>query len=89
MSTAIVIRPQDELLTVPAIFADAGDGGARRFLEFFTAHIRNPNTRAAYAQAVAQFHPWSCTPRYCRRLSSRQRSPTPMGRSISPRDGNA
>src|SRR4051812_32420611 len=42
-------------LTVPAIIADAGDHAARRFLEFFTATIRNRNTRAAYAQAVGQF----------------------------------
>jgi integrase/recombinase XerD len=45
-------------LTVPAIIADAGDNAARRFLEFFTANIRNPNTRAAYAQAIAQFLRW-------------------------------
>jgi hypothetical protein len=40
------------VLSLPAIIADAGDGPAKRFLEFFTASIRNPNTRAAYAQAV-------------------------------------
>jgi hypothetical protein len=34
--------------TVPAIIGDAGDNAARRFLEFFTANIRNPNTRAAW-----------------------------------------
>ena len=34
-------------LTLPAIIADAGEPAARRFLEFFTAHIRNPNTRQA------------------------------------------
>ena len=43
---------------IPAIIGDAGDDAARRFLEFFTANIRNPNTRAAYAQAVAQFLGW-------------------------------
>jgi integrase/recombinase XerD len=58
MSTAIVIRPQGELLTVPAIVADAGDHAARRFLEFFTANIGNSNTRAAYARAVAAFLRW-------------------------------
>ncbi len=41
--------------TLPALIADAGDQAARRFFEFFTAHIENDNTRAAYAQAVAQF----------------------------------
>jgi hypothetical protein len=57
MSTAIVIRPQGELLTVTAIVADAGDGAARRFLEFFTATIRNTNTRRAYGRAVVDFLP--------------------------------
>jgi integrase/recombinase XerD len=47
-----------QLLTVPAIIADAGDSATRRFLEFFTANIENPNTRAAYARAVAQFLRW-------------------------------
>ena len=28
---------------------------ARRFIEFFTANVRNPNTRRAYAWAVAEF----------------------------------
>jgi integrase/recombinase XerD len=58
MSGEIIPRPQGDLLTVPAIIADAGDGAARRFLEFFTATIRNRNTRAAYAQAVGQFLRW-------------------------------
>ena len=34
------------------------DRAAWRFVEFFTANIRNRNTRAAYAQAVAQFFRW-------------------------------
>jgi integrase/recombinase XerD len=54
----IIPRRQGELLTVPAIIADAGDNAVRRFLEFFTANIENPNTRAAYARAVAQFLCW-------------------------------
>jgi len=29
-----------------------------RFLEIFTANIRNRNTRRAYAQAVAEFLAW-------------------------------
>ena len=32
---------------------------ARRFIEFFTANIRNRHTRAAYARAVARFARWS------------------------------
>ena len=31
---------------------------ARRVLEFFTAHIRNPHTRKAYAEAAAGFAAW-------------------------------
>ncbi|WP_159452167.1 hypothetical protein [Singulisphaera sp. GP187] len=34
-------------LIVPAIVADAGDQAARRFVELFTATIRNANTRQA------------------------------------------
>ena len=37
----------------------AGTGGRRpRTLEFFTAQIRNPHTRAAYAAAVTRFFTW-------------------------------
>ena len=42
----------------PSIIAAAGSGARRRFIEFFTANIRNANTRAAYACAVAQFCSW-------------------------------
>lgn len=43
---------------VPAVIANAGDQAGRRFVEFFTANIRNPNTRAAYARAVGDFFAW-------------------------------
>lgn len=46
------------LKSVPALFAKAGPHGARRFVEFFTANIRNKNTRLAYAQAVRRFATW-------------------------------
>src|SRR6202790_4067210 len=42
---------------LPALFLRSGDAG-RRFWEFFTAHIRNRNTRRAYFIAVAQFSAW-------------------------------
>jgi integrase/recombinase XerD len=45
-------------LMVPESIARAGDGAARLFLEFFTANIRNPNTRAAYSVAVQRFFSW-------------------------------
>src|SRR5262252_3809305 len=43
---------------VPKIIAAEGSDAVRRFLEFFTANIRNKNTRAAYAQAIGQFCRW-------------------------------
>jgi len=43
---------------LPAIIAHAGDHAARRFIEFFTATIRNRNTRRAYGRAVADFLAW-------------------------------
>ena len=42
---------------LPAAIGRAGDA-AWRFIEFFTATIRNKNTRAAYAEAVSQFFAW-------------------------------
>lgn len=42
----------------PALVAAAGDRAAYRFLEFFTAQIRNPNTRRAYVKAVGEFCAW-------------------------------
>lgn len=43
---------------LPNLILRAGDRAARRFVEFFTATIRNGNTRAAYAQAIGQFCAW-------------------------------
>jgi site-specific recombinase XerD len=43
---------------VPALIADAGEPAAWRYIEFFTANIRNPNTRRAYARACNQFFAW-------------------------------
>ena len=54
------VRPsigQGTGLTLPALFApDAAT--AKRVLEFFTANIRNPNTRKAYARAAGDFAIW-------------------------------
>jgi site-specific recombinase XerD len=44
--------------SVPALFADAGSDAVRRYIEFFTANIRNRNTRAAYAFAAVRFARW-------------------------------
>jgi integrase len=43
---------------VPALIADAGDHAAWRYIDFFTANIRNPNTRRAYVRACTQFFAW-------------------------------
>ena len=43
---------------VPALVSQAGERAGMRFLEFFTANIRNPNTRRAYARAVHEFLSW-------------------------------
>jgi len=42
---------------LPALFAP-NESTARRFVEFFTANIRNPNTRRAYARAAMGFATW-------------------------------
>jgi hypothetical protein len=42
----------------PALVAAAGERASYRFLEFFTAQIRNPNTRRAYdARAAVELAP--------------------------------
>jgi integrase/recombinase XerD len=43
---------------LPAFVAQAGDKAGSRFLEFFTAHIRNANTRRAYSRAITGFFDW-------------------------------
>ena len=43
---------------VPALIANADDAAGWRYVEFFTANIRNPNTRRAYARAGADFAGW-------------------------------
>jgi integrase/recombinase XerD len=44
--------------TLPVIIRAQGERASRRFIEFFTATIRNRNTRMAYARAVKQFFDW-------------------------------
>jgi len=43
---------------LPALVASLGDTASWRYVEFFTANIRNPNTRRAYARACSQFFAW-------------------------------
>lgn len=44
---------------LPAIISAAGDRASFRFIEFFTANIRNPNTRVSYGRAVREFCQWA------------------------------
>ena len=62
-----ILRPAVGPL-VPALIAAEGESASLRFIDFFTANIRNPNTRAAYAVAVRGFFAGS---RSTRRPSSR------------------
>ena len=63
METAVVsvggagrelVSPYDGFC-VPAIVADLGEEAIEHFVNFFTAEIKNPNTRASYGMAVAKF----------------------------------
>ena len=51
-----LVRAGLEML--PAAIAAHGERTGRRFIEFFTATIRNRNTRMAYARAVKRFFDW-------------------------------
>lgn len=62
-----VIPPARTLATaggfvVPLIVADAGDQAAKRFVEFFTATIRNKHTRKADPRAAGDFFAWCQQP---------------------------
>jgi hypothetical protein len=45
----------DAELRLGALIAAAGDAAGWRYVQFFTANIRNPNTRHAYARACSRF----------------------------------
>ena len=55
MNQLVPLRSTDAL---PALVVAAGESAQLRFLEFFTANIRNPHTRRAYAQGVSEFLSW-------------------------------
>jgi integrase/recombinase XerD len=56
-SELVIVDGSDTLL--PVQIAAAGGQAARRFIEFFTANIRNRNTRTAYLRAVSDFFSWT------------------------------
>jgi site-specific recombinase XerD len=43
---------------VPSLIADVGEPAAWRYVEFFAANLRNPNTRRAYLRACGRFFGW-------------------------------
>jgi len=55
-----MMSPLAGAASIPALFSSAGERASIRFVEFFTATIRNPNTRRAYFTAVTAFSTW-CT----------------------------
>jgi site-specific recombinase XerD len=57
-NTALAIIEPSTGMPVPVMIAAAGERASLRFIDFFTAHIRNPNTRAAYGVAVRAFFDW-------------------------------
>ena len=44
--------------SLPRLITNAGERATKRFVEFFTANIRNKNTRFAYACSVGRFADW-------------------------------
>ena len=55
-TTSLVV--QRSAVVLPAVITGAGERAGRRFVEFFTANIRNINTRTAYARAIGDFFVW-------------------------------
>lgn len=61
MTAALVPQQPVRALALPRLIENEGERTSKRFVEFFTANIRNANTRHAYARAVEQFLHW-CEP---------------------------
>jgi site-specific recombinase XerD len=55
--TAELVKAEKGIV-LPAIIAGEGHRASRRFLEFFTANIRNSNTRLSYMRAINPFLAW-------------------------------
>jgi len=55
--TAELVKVEKGII-LPTIIAGEGHRGSKRFLEFFTANIRNPNTRLSYLRAIYPFLAW-------------------------------
>jgi site-specific recombinase XerD len=58
MAHDLVLPGGPAMAHAPDLIRAAGERAQLRFLEFFAAAIRNPNTRRAYARAAADFLAW-------------------------------
>lgn len=52
------LTPLPDGKLIPTLIAEAGEHAAWRYIDFFTANVRNPNTRRAYARACVRFFAW-------------------------------
>ena len=58
LPAALILPGGWQIEGLPDIVLRAGPQAAERTVEFFTAQIRNPHTRAAYGTAVTRFFAW-------------------------------
>jgi len=58
MSRALTVIAPESAPALHAIITREGGKATKRFLEFFTANIRNPNTRLSYMRAISPFLAW-------------------------------
>ncbi len=58
LAAAALTTPMSDTHLVPALIINAGEQAGWRYVEFFTANIRNPHTRRAYARACVRFFAW-------------------------------
>lgn len=59
MPEKALVRRTDSSFQLPAAITEMGDAAGEAFIDFFTAQIRNGNTRAAYGRNVMRFLDWS------------------------------
>lgn len=64
----LVILPASKQPALPAVFQASPDG-ERRFWEFFTVNIGNPQTRRAYFNAESAFAAW-CEEKHLHHLAA-------------------
>jgi len=58
LSQTSLALPNKRAIVLPTLISNAGSPAEQRYLEFFAASIRNPNTRGAYMTAVNRFLAW-------------------------------